>query len=176
MLIRKFWTSTGTSGSGFCKTADQDWQYKKIVRAKLGLESRHRSQLAANLRLLAHLNWVGLATSQFGNGGGLWLARPRDRIILLEVCQAGDEEPLDFDMHEQLNLTCAGGRNINTVLKIRVLDVQAALGSFGTHHRCRVRIRQHHTGCFPATIDAVTLRLYVSAIDTYSIVARAGSY
>lgn len=78
-------------------------------------------------RLLAQLNKAGLTTSQLGTGGGALLARPGDRITMLDVYQAIDEDRQVFALHEQPNPKCPVGRNINVVLKGRMAEAEAAL-------------------------------------------------
>lgn len=78
-------------------------------------------------RLLSQLAKAGLTTSQFGTGGGALLARPGDRITLLDVYRAMDEDGAVFGLHEDPNPLCLVGRNIQGVLKARLDEAQQAL-------------------------------------------------
>ena len=78
-------------------------------------------------RLLAQRNRAGLTTSQLGTGGGALLARSGERITMLDVYQAIDEDRQVFALHEQPNPQCPVGRNINVVLKGRMAEAEAAL-------------------------------------------------
>jgi Rrf2 family protein len=77
-------------------------------------------------RLLSQLAKAGLTTSQMGTGGGALLARPADRITLLDVYSAIDEAEV-FALHDQPNPLCPVGRNINGVLKVRIAAAEQAL-------------------------------------------------
>lgn len=78
-------------------------------------------------RLLSQLSKAGLTASQMGSGGGALLARPADRITLLDVYNAIDSGGEVFALHEQPNPQCPVGRNINQVLRIRIAEAEQAL-------------------------------------------------
>lgn len=78
-------------------------------------------------RLLMQLGQAGLTRSQMGAGGGTLLARPADRITLLDVLRALGEEGTVFPLHPSPNLACPVGRNIGAALSARVLPVQQAM-------------------------------------------------
>lgn len=77
-------------------------------------------------RLLSQLAKAELTTSQMGSGGGALLARPADKITLLDVYNAIDEGEV-FGLHDQPNPLCPVGRNINQVLKVRIAAAEQAL-------------------------------------------------
>lgn len=78
-------------------------------------------------RLLSMLAQAGLTTSRLGAGGGALLARPADRITLLEVYQAVEDGHLFAMHHEAPNPRCLVGRNIQGALERTVDDAQRAL-------------------------------------------------
>jgi Rrf2 family protein len=68
-------------------------------------------------RLLGSLADAGLTTSQMGQGGGALLARPPEKITLLDVYRAV-EEPTFFALHHDgPNKACPIGQNITPVLE-----------------------------------------------------------
>lgn len=78
-------------------------------------------------RLLSQLARAGLTTSQMGSGGGALLARPGSAITLLDVHRVIDEDVVVFPLHQAPNPQCPIGRNINTVLRGRLADVETAM-------------------------------------------------
>ena len=67
--------------------------------------------------LLSRLADAGLTMSQLGAGGGAKLAKPANRITLLDVYLAV-EDPELFSMHRTPpNNTCTVGRNITAVMR-----------------------------------------------------------
>lgn len=78
-------------------------------------------------RLLSQLARAGLTVSQMGSGGGALLARPADRITLLDVYNAIDDKGEVFALHGQPNPQCPVGRHVNAVLKARIVEVEKAL-------------------------------------------------
>ncbi|MGZ9721981.1 Rrf2 family transcriptional regulator [Rhizobium miluonense] len=78
-------------------------------------------------RLLSELAKAGLTTSQMGAGGGALLARPGNRITLLDVHRALDAEGTIFPLHQEPNPQCPVGRHINGVLRRRLSDVEKAM-------------------------------------------------
>lgn len=78
-------------------------------------------------RLLTQLAKAGLTTSQLGAGGGALLVHPPSKISLLDVYRAIDEEQQVFALHESPNPKCPVGRNIDAVLKGRMLEAERAL-------------------------------------------------
>jgi len=78
-------------------------------------------------RLLSQLAKAGLTTSQMGSGGGALLARAGDRITLLDVHRAIDENQSVFPIHPEPNPQCPLGRNIQSVLKRRLSEVEKAM-------------------------------------------------
>lgn len=78
-------------------------------------------------RLLSQLAKAGLTTSQMGTGGGALLARTADKITLLDVYSAIDDEGEVFALHDQPNPLCPVGRHINGVLKVRIAAAEKAL-------------------------------------------------
>jgi Rrf2 family protein len=79
-------------------------------------------------RLLSQLARAGLTTSQMGNGGGALLAKPADRITLLDVYRAMAESADVIPMHQAPNPNCPVGRNIQGVLEARFDAAERALG------------------------------------------------
>ena len=78
-------------------------------------------------RLLSQLARAGLTTSQMGAGGGALLARAADKITLLDVYRAIDEEGDVFALHEEPNPRCPVGRNIHAALRSRIAEAERAL-------------------------------------------------
>ena len=78
-------------------------------------------------RLLTQLAKAGLTTSQLGAGGGALLVHPPSKISLLDVYRAIDEEQQVFALHDAPNPACPVGRNIDAVLKGRMLEAERAL-------------------------------------------------
>ena len=78
-------------------------------------------------RLLTQLSRAGLTTSQMGTGGGALLATPAERITLLDVYRAVDEDRTVIPMHESPNPRCPVGRNIQAVLERRIESAEKAL-------------------------------------------------
>jgi Rrf2 family protein len=71
--------------------------------------------------LLSRLQEAGLTTSQLGVGGGALLAKPPEKIRLLEVYRAMENGEV-FALHRQgPNEACAVGRNIQAAIR-PVLD------------------------------------------------------
>lgn len=79
--------------------------------------------------LLSRLGEAGLTRSQLGAGGGALLAKPSERISLLEVYQAV-EDPEFFAVHRTPPCeSCAVGGNILAVLQPTLSRAQEALES-----------------------------------------------
>jgi len=78
-------------------------------------------------RLLSQLARAGLTTSQLGAGGGALLAQRPSKISLLDVYRAVDDDQQVFALHEAPNPKCPVGRNIDAVLKGRMLEAERAL-------------------------------------------------
>ena len=78
-------------------------------------------------RLLTQLQRAGLTASQLGAGGGALLAHPANTISLLDVYRAIDEEQQVFALHDTPDPQCPVGRNIDAVLKGRMLEAERAL-------------------------------------------------
>ena len=78
-------------------------------------------------RLLGALAKAGLAESQMGQGGGALLARPEEKITLLDVYRAVEDQNL-FALHRGgPNLECPIGRNITPILEAEISDAANAL-------------------------------------------------
>lgn len=78
-------------------------------------------------RLLSQLARAGLTTSQMGTGGGALLARPAERITLLDVYRAVGEDRDVIPIHPTPNPQCPVGRNIHAVLERRIDAAERAL-------------------------------------------------
>ena len=78
-------------------------------------------------RLLSQLARSGLTTSQMGTGGGALLARAADRITLLDVYRAVDEDREVIPLHPTPNPRCPVGRNIHGALQGRITAAERAL-------------------------------------------------
>lgn len=78
-------------------------------------------------RLLSQLSKAGLTTSQKGTGGGALLARQGASINLLDVYRAVDADLEIFPLHREPNPRCPVGRNINTILRGRIVEVEEAV-------------------------------------------------
>lgn len=71
-------------------------------------------------RILSQLSKRGLASSVMGSGGGALLARPAEKITLLDVYDAMDEDGGVLRTHLDPNPKCPVGRNIVAVLQTRI--------------------------------------------------------
>ena len=78
-------------------------------------------------RLLSQLARAGLTTSQMGTGGGALLAKPAERITLLDVYRTVDEDRDVIPLHPAPNPRCPVGRNIHAVLEGRIEAAERAL-------------------------------------------------
>jgi Rrf2 family protein len=78
-------------------------------------------------RMLSRLAQAGLTVSQMGAGGGARLARPADRITLLDVYRAVDEDQDVIPLHPAPNPRCPVGRQIHRVLETRIDAAERAL-------------------------------------------------
>lgn len=78
-------------------------------------------------RLLQQLGKAGLTTSQMGTGGGALLGRAGERITLLDVYRAVDEDGDVFALHQDPNPLCLVGRNIQVVLKEQIEAAERAM-------------------------------------------------
>jgi len=78
-------------------------------------------------RLLQQLTKAGMTTSQMGAGGGALLARPAEKISLLDVYRAIDEASTLFPVHADPNLQCPVGRNIQAALRHRYSEAERAM-------------------------------------------------
>ena len=78
-------------------------------------------------RLLSVLARAGLTTSRMGAGGGALLARPADRITLLDVYRAVDEDARVIPLHTAPSPRCPVGRHIPAALEARFEAAERAL-------------------------------------------------
>jgi Rrf2 family protein len=78
-------------------------------------------------RLLAQLAKAGLTTSQLGAGGGALLALSAEKISLLDVYEAVNDEGALLPVHENSSPLCEVGRSIGGVLKNRLAAAEVAL-------------------------------------------------
>lgn len=78
-------------------------------------------------RLLSQLSRAGLTTSRMGTGGGALLAKPADRITLLDVYRAVDEDQDVIPIHPAPNPSCTVGRNIEAALESKISAAERAL-------------------------------------------------
>lgn len=76
---------------------------------------------------MSQLARAGLTTSPMGTGGGALLATPAERITLLDVYRAVDEDRDVIPLHPTPNPQCPVGRNIHGVLEGRIAATQRAL-------------------------------------------------
>lgn len=72
-------------------------------------------------RILSALAKAGLVSSSRGSNGGSVLVRSAERITLLDIHRAVDEDEAPALHNQQPNPACPVGRNIQGVL-VRVLD------------------------------------------------------
>lgn len=72
-------------------------------------------------RLLSALSKAGLVRSLRGSAGGSLLARPPERITLLDIARAVEEDEGPALHHQPPNPACPVGRGIQPVL-VRVID------------------------------------------------------
>lgn len=78
-------------------------------------------------RILGKLHKAHLVNAHHGTNAGWTLARPPERISLLEVYQATQQQPL-FELHHTLpNQICPVGRGIQPALKHFYSDAEATL-------------------------------------------------
>jgi Rrf2 family protein len=78
-------------------------------------------------RLTSQLTRAGLAKAQRGTGGGAVLGRPAERITLLDVYRAVDEDPEVIPIHRTASPRCPVGRHIQGALEARVDAVERAM-------------------------------------------------
>lgn len=78
-------------------------------------------------RLLSQLAAAGLTTSQLGAGGGALLARPAEKVTLLDVYDAVDEDANIIPIHQTANPKCPVGRHIQASLESRINAAERAL-------------------------------------------------
>jgi DNA-binding IscR family transcriptional regulator len=78
-------------------------------------------------RMLGALSASGLTLSQLGNGGGARLAKPAEKITLLEVYRASGEGSSLFGLHDKPNPKCLVGRNLQAALTGHLDEATAAL-------------------------------------------------
>ena len=78
-------------------------------------------------RLLGALAKAGLAESQMGQGGGALLSRPAEKITLLDVYRAVDDQNLFALHHRGPNPMCPIGRNITPILEAEIAEAANAL-------------------------------------------------
>jgi Rrf2 family protein len=78
-------------------------------------------------RLLGALAKAGLAESQMGPSGGALLARPAEKITLLNVYRAVDDQNLFALHHHGPNPKCPIGRNITPILEAEIAEAANAL-------------------------------------------------
>lgn len=77
-------------------------------------------------RLVSQLNRAGLTRSEMGAGGGTLLARPAERITLLDVHRAMDPEGFLLSIHEDPDPECEVGRSIGGLLDLRLRKAEDA--------------------------------------------------
>ena len=79
-------------------------------------------------RLLQQLKKAGLVNVKRGSGGAD-IEKPLDEITLLDVYNAVEcvEEGKLFHFHESPNPLCPVGKNIHTLLDVRLDDIQNAM-------------------------------------------------
>ncbi len=78
-------------------------------------------------RQLRELAKAGLTRSQMGPGGGALLARPAERITLVDVYRAVTEDSDIIPIHESPNPNCPVGRTIQACLEQRFQAAEQAL-------------------------------------------------
>jgi Rrf2 family protein len=78
-------------------------------------------------RILGRLHKAHLVNVQHGTSAGWTLARPPERISLLEVYQAVEQEPLFELHHTPPNQGCVVGKGIQPALKRFYSDAEAAM-------------------------------------------------
>ncbi len=77
--------------------------------------------------LLSRLQEAGLTTSQMGTGGGALLAKPAEKIRLLDVYRAVEDSEV-FAFHRQgPNESCVIGKNIQAAIRPSLDQATAAL-------------------------------------------------
>jgi Rrf2 family protein len=78
-------------------------------------------------RLMSQLARAGLATAQRGTGGGAVLGRPGERITLLDVYRAVEEEAEVIPVHHTSSPRCPIGRHMQAALEARIGEVERAM-------------------------------------------------
>lgn len=78
-------------------------------------------------RTLSRLKGAGLTASKMGFGGGALLARPAEKITLLDVHQAVEDKLEIIPIHPSPHPMCPVGRNIKRVLSPKIEDVEEAV-------------------------------------------------
>lgn len=79
-------------------------------------------------RLLQQLKKAGLINVKRGSGGA-YIEKPLEEITLLDVYNAVEcvEEGKLFHFHESPNRLCPVGKNIHTILDVRLEEIQKAM-------------------------------------------------
>lgn len=77
-------------------------------------------------RLVSVLNRAGLTRSEMGARGGAILARPAERINLLDVHRAVDGDADILAIHPDPNPACPVGRHIGSVLEQHIRQAEKA--------------------------------------------------
>lgn len=78
-------------------------------------------------RILGALRDAGLVASQPGPHGGWRLARPPERMTLLDVYRAVEDEPLFGMHHNPPSQSCVVGRHMGSVLSNVFREAEAAM-------------------------------------------------
>ncbi len=76
--------------------------------------------------ILGQLSAAGLVEIKAGVGGA-YLARPADKITLLDIFKAVEREEALFHFHENPNPQCPVGRTIHKVMDGKIDTIQAAM-------------------------------------------------
>ena len=76
--------------------------------------------------ILGQLSSAGMVEIKAGVGGA-FLAKPSDKITLLDIFKAVEKQESLFHFHENPNPLCPVGRSIHTVMDDRIYDIQAAM-------------------------------------------------
>lgn len=76
--------------------------------------------------ILGSLSSAGIVEVRPGVGGAV-LARPADKITLLDIFKAVEREEALFRFHENPNMQCPIGRSIHSVMDAKLENVRSAM-------------------------------------------------
>jgi Rrf2 family protein len=118
-------TSTRFAVATHALTAIATQEGKPVTSEELAWSINTSAAVVRNL--LSQLNGAGLTTSQLGAGGGALLARPANRIRLLDIYLAVEDPELFATHRSPPCASCPVGANVLAVLKPTLSKATQAL-------------------------------------------------